>query len=463
MARRSARAGRGEAMNARGAIVLLALGALLLLLSSSSCNAILDNDEGRLVAKDAGLGEARCGPGQKQCGGACVDILNPAFGCKENDCTACELASTLEYKCAGLGTGLECGVSSCFDRYFNCDLKNPTGCEVDLRKPKNCGRCGETCVDSDYCDSYSANIHCVPTCPEGSTVCKDEHQCINPQTDIANCGGCGKTCPAPPGTIPTCEVGACGFRCDTARGFRECGGKCVQESVDACGESCTKCPAPDANHTVACESGKCVEKCKHPLCNGQCIPPAECKSTCGQNPVDCGSGKCDTDICSAAACGGCNKPCSTAAPNSVASCAPPDATDPNCHCVIKCAPPAQQCPITGCSLLTQNPNCGTCGRDCGSMHASCVPNGNGAGCGAPCAPNWNDCNGSMADGCEIPSSQFVANGANPHCGGCNMGCSNCINGTCQPGDGGTDGGPADSGIDGPITDGGQQVEDAAVP
>lgn len=441
-------------MTTRSTFTLAGIGAFLLLLLAS-CNAILDNSEGYLVAKDAGATEARCAQGQKACGGACVDILNPAFGCKPDDCTACQLDKTLEYKCAGIKDGLECGVTSCFDRYSNCDGANPTGCEVDLRKVENCGSCNALCEKTDYCDSYSANIHCVLVCPEGSTRCEDTHQCIDPQTDIANCGGCGVVCDTGPGTIPTCEAGSCSFRCDSTRGFRKCGDKCVQEGVDSCGASCTKCPAPGPNHTMACESGKCTEKCSFPLCDGQCIPPAECKSPCVGNVVDCGSGKCDTDICSVTSCGGCNMPCSTTQPNTTVSCAPPDVGNPNCHCVTKCAANAIQCPIGGCVVPNANPNCGMCGRDCSTLHQECMVNN----CGI-CEAGWLDCNPGI-QGCETSATYT---GSTMHCGQCNRACSMCVNGICQGTDGGFDGGLDGGPQDGAVQmDGAPPIDGAAAP
>src|SRR5581483_710885 len=68
------------------------------------------------------------------------------------------------------------------------------------------------------------------SCPAGTTLCGDA--CVDLQTDVDNCGACGRVCPAAqPGFVSDCAAGNCFFRrapappCDS--GLTRCAGGCV--------------------------------------------------------------------------------------------------------------------------------------------------------------------------------------------------------------------------------------------
>ncbi|KAK4044984.1 hypothetical protein OUZ56_032390 [Daphnia magna] len=63
--------------------------------------------------------------------------------------------------------------------------------------PANCGACGKTCPVA--CSGGA----CVAQCPNGTKSCSGA--CVNTQTDSANCGACGVVCAAG----KTCNAGAC--------------------------------------------------------------------------------------------------------------------------------------------------------------------------------------------------------------------------------------------------------------
>ncbi|MFO0725635.1 MAG: choice-of-anchor D domain-containing protein [Myxococcota bacterium] len=87
-------------------------------------------------------------------------------------------------------------------------------------------------------------------------------------------------------------------------------------------------------------------------------------------------------------------------------------------------------PDNGFNLDNDGQNCGRCGTICSAQNgaASCV---NRACVVASCNPNFDDCNGQYADGCEVDLRSTLN-----HCGTCSRACSaqngtaSCNNGNC---------------------------------
>jgi hypothetical protein len=84
--------------------------------------------------------------------------------------------------------------------------------------------------------------------------------CTDLQTDVNNCGACGKVCPgATSGSgSANCLGGVCGFSCDGGPEFVPCGTKCADLRSDPtncglCGYSCPAC----ACQTATCSAGIC--------------------------------------------------------------------------------------------------------------------------------------------------------------------------------------------------------------
>lgn len=84
----------------------------------------------------------------------------------------------------------------------------------------------------------------------------------------------------------------------------------------------------------------------------------------------------------------------------------------------------------GCEVsLTSISNCGSCGNVCPSSGAhfsssDCIT----GSCNLSCDNYWEDCNNSVADGCETDLT------SNAHCGSCTNVCSGgttCVNGRCS--------------------------------
>ena len=223
------------------------------------------------------------------------------------------------------------------------------------------------------------------------------------------------------------------------------------------GVECTTACLPQQNATVACLNGKCTitqctsgwDDCDKVLGNGCEVPTAgdtancgACGKACASNngTVACATGKCavtgctagyadcnssgddgcETSLQVAASCGGCTTPCASGELCNAGGATP--------KCVKDCGS-LTLCGTTCANTSTDPQNCNGCGAACSGPNAtySCV---NAACTVASCAPNFADCDGKAATGCEV---DLLASAS--HCGACNEPCTGaetCVNGQCNP-------------------------------
>lgn len=154
-------------------------------------------------------------------------------GCETNiltdpdHCNGCGLA------CAGTGSERLCenGICTggCNPGYADCDNDLRTnGCETPIdSNPINCGGCGKVCSNNHVPSPTCAGGVCNGVCEVGWGDCNNnklsdgcEIQSAGFDTDVNNCGGCGKVCSNNNMLSRTCSGGVCNGTC--ADGAADC-------------------------------------------------------------------------------------------------------------------------------------------------------------------------------------------------------------------------------------------------
>lgn len=199
-------------------------------------------------------------------GGACaVTTCNAGYadcnrvaddGCETDVNSSADNCGTCARRCdAAPGASTACVAGrcqlTCTGSFGNCDGLDANGCEVDLSMTASrCGRCDRACASSDVC---AAGV-CV--CRAGTTRCGAA--CVTLDTDLSNCGACGRVCGAVANGFPNCVAGTCGATCLTDRG------NCNASLADGCETDlsrsdlhCGACGHACSTGTV-CLSGSCV-------------------------------------------------------------------------------------------------------------------------------------------------------------------------------------------------------------
>ncbi len=423
----------------------------------------------------------RCAAGERVCGDRCVALTDPSTGCGAASCAPCISANATAICAAGA-----CAMGACNAGFADCDVTASNGCEVETRADvNNCGACGTRCTVANATAACAGGMCVVGTCNAGFGDCDGmaSNGCETVlATTLSHCGGCGMAC-APANATGACAAGACTVASCTA-GFADCDGMAangceVNTRTDAanCNACGTRC-AP-ANATGACAAGACtVGSCDAGFadCDGE--PSNGCEvnlrtdaTHCGTCPTRCtyanAAGVCRDAVCSLGTCtagfsncdGDAANGCEVQTSSNVASCgtcgtvcefdsATATCTSGTCH-ILRCDLDSANCDgneSNGCEVNTGASvnNCGGCNVRCSLANAVNVCDEGHCAVGS-CAPNFENCNGSPVDGCEVNRQTDINN-----CGGCNSPCRPprstpacrsgvCEIGTCDTGFGNCDG------------------------
>ncbi len=237
-------------------------------------------------------------------------------------------------------------------------------------------------------------------CKPPTTTCGKK--CFTLQTDRANCGACGKACPAG----IACVNGACAIPANCGAGGACTGGEtccadiCVDTATDP--ENCGQC-SDTCRDGETCSGGNCVcgnDTCadNETCCSGACVNTDNDLVNCGACGNDCGFGQaCSEGVCVCGASPACTNQefcCSAGCANI--------ATDVNnCgQCEHVCGA-NEQCCGGDCVNITTVQNCGSCGHVCPgygltSADATCF----NETCSLTCKGDNYDVDGDPSNGCE---------------------------------------------------------------
>ncbi|MEO5769431.1 MAG: hypothetical protein ABIS92_13855, partial [Polyangia bacterium] len=260
--------------------------------------------------------------------------------------------------------GTEClsGVCSMGTTTCPAPLKAcPGGCMDVMNDPGNCGGCGNGCPAGSGCQNGTCGG--VLTCVAPLVMCRDatagKTYCTDPNRDPGNCGGCGKTCPA----NAICTAGVCqGGGGGTIQGLGACPGPngaplCVNLLGDAanCGACGRSCPAP-----MGCYGGVCGDAAQAQMC------PPELK-TC---PDPTGKSYCANVLGDPGNCGACGRicPAGAACMNGICGAGTVNAdggVPPTTSCPAALYPCGTPDGLMTCvDLINDSKNCGGCGAAC---------------------------------------------------------------------------------------------------
>lgn len=313
----------------------------------------------------------KCPPGRVTCPGSRFPC-DVDLGTDGNNCGACghvcPTGGGLDtFVCIEGACALACGRER-----LDCDGLSDNGCETNIIDANHCGKCGNQCTDPDrpcmYQDPQRTTVACG--CPVGQTYCSGV--CVNLKENDSHCGACGVSC----------------------------GSGGVDASV-----------APNVGY--GCVGGTCGSKCKAQFanCNG---------------PIEEG---CDTNIYTDDNCGGCGNVCPADQHCRVNA----ETNFPECMCEPGLTFCQQRCAGSICTgqcvdVTSDLGNCGACGASCGDIlgNSRCSY----GACVHECPKGTEDCNNSLADGCEVDTDGDPRN-----CGGCGRACDAvagqaCVAGRC---------------------------------
>ncbi|MHB8419082.1 MAG: hypothetical protein ACYDCL_13475 [Myxococcales bacterium] len=213
----------------------------------------------------------------------CVDLLNDPSNCGAPGASCPYLQTCANGACSGDVAPCETGAQQ--GLYCNLDGGGTGaccpggGCDDVSSDSSNCGTCGNSCAAGFACVEGACLVpSCAgPNAESGYTPCSlgggspfepglcCGTGCVDPGTDPANCGACGRVC----GVSESCLGGGCGFdSCAThpgdpchfdGGGVLSQGGSCAAGCVDTAGD-----PSNCGGCGVICPAGA---DCAGGLCN----------------------------------------------------------------------------------------------------------------------------------------------------------------------------------------------------
>jgi hypothetical protein len=265
--------------------------------------------------------DAACAAGTKLCGGTCVSMSDPAFGCSAISCAACAVPSnSTGVVCGGTGS---CAIAGCLPGFDDCNSLVLDGCETSIAtNTASCGQCGRACSGQNVGARICAGGVCVPSCTLGFSSCNapaapnPDDGCETPAQSANGCGSCGNDCTAQgvAGGFVCSASSICG--CPSSASCGGVAGACSLSGLCSCnglacqtGESCVTTTVPVAADAgdVDADDGSAddadIDAGTTQVDNCSCNGASACSAgqTCCQNPAGCSN--LATDSLSCGACG----------------------------------------------------------------------------------------------------------------------------------------------------------------
>ncbi len=289
-------------------------------------------------------------------------------------------------------------------------------CVDPMTDMANCGACGTTCAGGSMC------VMGTCTCPMGQTRCGTgaSATCVDTQSSNMNCGACGMACP----TGQSCMAGACVPDCAAPR--TRCGAGasavCTDTQTDAmnCGACGTAC-----DMGLVCTAGRCGCAMGQLSCMGRCVDGQTDNMNCG----DCGNACVGGSTCSMGRCA-CPMGQQLCGMGASATCIDTQSNNMNCGACGNACGTGQTCRAGRCECAAGQTFCGSACVDTASDTSNCGTCGNACGAGLVCT----------AGRCECPAGQTSCGGtcvntmtSNANCGACGSACGmaqTCAGGVC---------------------------------
>ncbi|MBI5514572.1 MAG: hypothetical protein HY909_12430 [Deltaproteobacteria bacterium] len=350
-----------------------------------------------------------CNTGFADCNAAAADGCEVDARSDVRNCGACGNACALAHAAPVCAAG-RCAVATCDAGFADVDGDPANGCEVNLSTdPAHCGAPGNACSASNGTAACAGGACAIASCDAGYANCDGAvgSGCeVHTAADTSNCGACGVACASGAHSAATCAAGACGLRCDA--GFADVDGAAANGCETDLGTDSANCGAVGN----ACTAGR------------TCIGGGCSAAVCVTGSANCNGAEgdgCEVNTTSDPAhCGTCGAAC--AFPN-----AAPECTAGACGFSV-CNSGFGDCDGTstnGCevNVAADTSNCGGCGVTCAAANgaSTCVAGVCGLG---ECNPNFANCDGSVATGCEVNTGRDINN-----CGACGNACPTVANAT----------------------------------
>jgi hypothetical protein len=382
-----------------------------------------------------GLGSAGKGGGEALGGAAGVAgthaISNgqPTVCRSDSDCASLPVSRSCD---TAIGICVEClpGRTECGKGLYCGGDKQ---CHVGCASNNDCKAVGECDTSLHRCTKCSSSAEC----PLGTQCATATAQCVPGCDDSSACPDgwacCASVCVNPNFDQNNC--GSCGTSCSRTNAVVACREAIC--AIDSCSYGSIDCNGKDSDGcetdllTDATNCGACGMQCNLPHATPNCSAGHCSAAICESGWKDCNGAPddgCEVDIqTDSLHCGSCDAACSTV--NGTANCS-------QGQCAIDCSKPYDNCDGTlsnGCETdLTRSvANCGACGTVCKDSATGTAICRDSECKISNCTPPYGDCDNNESDGCESNSQIDVNN-----CGGCGAACNlahataACVNGVC---------------------------------